>query len=250
LEAKLRRNSCTLGEFATAYFGIQTFDRKKYVAKRKAEPHFKPVIDGANIGRYMLQRGAEYVDFRAEAIKSGGNAKVYEQQRIGVRQIGQTPIATLLPAGLFTLNTIYNIYFTKPTAYDLKFVLGIMNSKTLSWYWKRAFFDQKETFPKIKKDALLSVPLPRIEPTNAENKERHDEIAGKVESMLQSQRMLAEAQTDRDQAYYRSKCRALDNQIDEVVYSLYGLSQAEIAIIEAGTTEDPGAESQLGRAPS
>jgi type I restriction-modification system DNA methylase subunit len=74
LEAKIKSKSIALGEIATAYFGIQTFDRAKYV-RMKSSQGFKPVIDGEHIERYLLHIGSEFVDFRAKAIKSGGKMK-------------------------------------------------------------------------------------------------------------------------------------------------------------------------------
>ncbi|HEX3720070.1 MAG TPA: TaqI-like C-terminal specificity domain-containing protein [Verrucomicrobiae bacterium] len=234
LAAKIKSKSILLGDFATAYFGIQTFDRTKYVSTTRA-PDFRPVIDGEHILRFALQKGAEYVDFRPEAIKSGGKKFVYEQDRIGVRQIGMTPIATFLPAGLYTLNTIYNIFFTKPTKYSLQFILGIISSKCLCWFWRQTFFDQKETFPKIKKDALLSIPVPRLDFSKAYDESSHDKVGSLVEQMLATQKQLAGAHTDKDKDFYFNKCESLDQQIDTLVYELYGLTADEIrTVVGAG----------------
>jgi len=236
LQSRIREKSRLLGEFATAYFGIQTFDREKFVSRKKHLACHQPVIDGENIGRYSLQPSREFVEFRPPAIKSGGNPQVYSQPRIGVRQIGREPIATFLPANLFTLNTIYNIFFTKQTTYDLKFILGIVGSKVVAWYWRQCFYDQKETFPKIKKDALLAIPVPRINVSDAPGKVQHDAVVAKVEAMLAAKQALAGAQTDKDRTYYENKCAGLDRQIDRLVYELYGLTEDEIRIVE-GTTK-------------
>ena len=237
LEEKMRDRSIPLGQFATAYFGIQTFDRERFVKRREVAKRFKPVIDGTHINRYALQASDEFVDFRRSAIKSGGNPNVYEQPRVGVRQIGRTPIATFLPAGLYTLNTVYNIFITKPTAYDLKFILGIVCSKALCWYWLRSFFDQKKTFPKIKKDAILSIPVPRIDFSNDTERKKHDEIVAMVEQMLFAKKALNEARADADKTLYERTCEALDSQIDRLVYDLYGLTDQEVAIIEQSASE-------------
>ncbi|MBN2130033.1 MAG: N-6 DNA methylase, partial [Sedimentisphaerales bacterium] len=154
--------SVRLGEFATAYFGIQTHGREQYVQKRLRGANWKPALDGENISRYALSGPREYVCLNPEAVKSGGNSDVYEQERIGVRQIGRRPIATLLPAGWYSLNTIYNVYFTRNVEYCLKYILGLLCSKLLGFYWEQHHFDQKRTFPKIKKAPLLSIPVRKI----------------------------------------------------------------------------------------
>lgn len=55
---------------------------------------------------------------------------MYQAERIGVRQIGRTPIATMIPGGIYSLNTIYNVFFAKPTLLQLKFILGLLLSST------------------------------------------------------------------------------------------------------------------------
>ena len=57
------------------------------------------------------------------------------------------------------MNTIYNIYETTPDGH-LKFYLAFINSSLTAFYWKLRFFDNKETFPKIKKAPLLAIPIP------------------------------------------------------------------------------------------
>ncbi len=232
LISKIGSKSTMLREIATAYFGIQTFDREKFVSTKKQTKRFNPVVDGTNIQRYSLLPSSEFVDFRPEAIKSGGKEYVYEQLRIGVRQIGEIPIATMLPAGLYTLNTIYNIFFTKKTDYDLHFVLGLICSKANCWYWKQCFFDQKETFPKVKKDALLSILLPRINFSDPADKSRHDRMVAFVETMLDLNKKLSAAKTEHEQTALKRQIETTDNQIDELVYELYGLTEEEIRIVE------------------
>ena len=231
LLAKIALHSQPLGSFATAYFGIQTHDRTKYVAEAQL-PGFKPVVDGTNIERYGLKPGTEFVNYRPEAIKSGGKQLVYEQERIGVRQIGKTPIATLLPAGLFTLNTIYNIYATKAVLYSPKFVLGLIGSSVLRWFWLQSFYDQKDTFPKVKKDALLAIPVANINFSDPAQKAQHDRLVQLVEAMLKTKAQVSTAKTDSDRTYLADKCAGLDRQIDQLVYELYDLTEEEIALVE------------------
>ncbi len=90
LEAKIRERSIRLGDFATAYFGIQTFDREKYVKPRRATASFRPVVDGVHINRYALAPGDEFVTSvpkpsRAAAIRRCTNNRVSECARLDKR---------------------------------------------------------------------------------------------------------------------------------------------------------------------
>ncbi|MFN8436404.1 MAG: TaqI-like C-terminal specificity domain-containing protein [Cytophagales bacterium] len=145
-------------DLGRAYFGIQTFDRSKYVSGVKINKDYFPVVDGTNVTRYNLKKNIEYVEFTPEAIKSGGNKDVYKKDRILIRQIGKFPEGCYCPPDIYTLNTIYNI-FINDKSYDIKYVLALINSKLIQAYWLRTNFDNKETFPKIKKEPLESLPI-------------------------------------------------------------------------------------------
>lgn len=150
-----------LRDFGRAYFGIQTFDRSTFVSKEKKDNNYKPVVDGGNVGRYFLKPSTEYVSFSKEAIKSGGNESVYQKERVLVRQIGKYPEGCYCTPNIYTLNTIYNI-FVYDNKVNIKYLLSLINSNTVRYFWIKNFSDNKETFPKIKKNPLESIPVPSI----------------------------------------------------------------------------------------
>ena len=158
--AKIEKAGVPFGQIGGSYFGIQTFNRKSFVSTSKRTKSYRPAIDGGNVLRYNIIPYSEYVDFRPDAIKSGGDPRIYSKERIVVRQIGRYPEGALCPHGLLTLNTIYNL-FLKDDRFDLRFVLAIINSSITRFYWLRRFFDNKETFPKIKKAPLHAIPIAR-----------------------------------------------------------------------------------------
>jgi hypothetical protein len=235
IRSKIESRSFVLGEIATAYFGIQTFDRDKYVSDTKVDARYRPVVDGVNIRRYVLSNSSEFVMFTPRAIKSGGKEAVYKQSRIGVRQIGQVPIATWLPAEIYTLNTIYNIFIVKPTKFRLQFVLAVINSAVTRWYWRQQFFDQKRTFPKIKKPDLLAIRIPALKLDVEEGKVPHDRLSTLTENMIRFHAEIAVAKSAAQQSILQRQINATDAEIDRLVYDLYGLSPAEIAIVEGNT---------------
>ena len=206
-----------LNTFASTYFGIQTFDRKLYVADCKANSYYVPVVDGVNVKHYCLLPNTEYVDFRREAIKSGGNPTVYSKERILVRQIGEYPDGCLCSPEVYTMNTIYNIYL-KNGLIELRYLLGIINSKAIHYYWKIRFSDSKKTFPKIKKRPLESLPI-----AYACEEIRH-QIVNLVDCILKKKVEDSTADT-----------KSMENKIDLFVYQLYGLTYDEVLIIDPKT---------------
>ncbi|MDB4873806.1 MAG: eco57IR: type restriction enzyme Eco57I [Gemmatimonadetes bacterium] len=238
LAAALDQRSIPLGDFATAYFGIQTFAREAYVTDWPATKNHRPVIDGVNIGRYRLAPPKEFVDFQPRSIKSGGNADVYAQARIGVRQIGEVPIATLVPPGLLTLNTIYNVYLTRDAGYDLRFVLGVMSSQPIRWYWRQANFDQKRTFPKIKKDALLGIPIPQLDFTKSADRASQQAVVAMVDELIGLGERLAKAKTPDAIELVERRARLVDRELDAAVAKLFGLSKTQVEFMAAAERRD------------
>ncbi|WP_010665271.1 Eco57I restriction-modification methylase domain-containing protein [Marinilabilia salmonicolor] len=229
LLSKIVKNSMPLSTYCGAYFGIQTFDRKTYVSKEKVNKNYEPVIDGGNIEPYYLKTHSEYVNYLPEAIKSGGNESIYRQDRICIRQIGTYPISTFVKANIFTLNTIYNVYLKQDNIANLKFLLGIINSNVTKYFWKKTNSDEKKTFPKIKKEAILSIPIPAIKDTS---KALHDNICNLVDQLLQLNEEAHSVKLETKRQSIENKIDYCNEKINSITYQLFDLKEDGISIVE------------------
>lgn len=61
---------------------------------------------------------------------------------------------------------------------------------------------------------------------------RHDQMVALVERMLDLHKRLAAAQSPQEKTMLQRQVAATDQQIDRLVYELYGLTEEEIAIVE------------------
>ncbi|HHN48258.1 MAG TPA: hypothetical protein ENN08_04905, partial [Bacteroidales bacterium] len=225
---KIQARSKPLGTYCGAYFGIQTFNRKIHVNKTKLDESFKPAIDGKNLFPYGFYDPVEYVRFIPKAIKSGGNEKIYQKDRICTRQIGSYPMAAIVHGGIFTLNTVYNIYLKEPGSIALAFLLGIINSKVTRYFWKKSSTDEKRTFPKSKKEALLAIPIPEIQ-----NKHNVVELVEQlVNQLMKLNQDMKQARLESSITQIKSHIQHCLTRIDELVYELYGLTEEEVRIVE------------------
>jgi adenine-specific DNA-methyltransferase len=213
LLSKIEFNTKPLSEFGRSYFGIQTFDRKQFVSKTKNNDDYYPVIDGGNINRFTYKPFVEFVHFKKESIKSGGDLEVYKKYRIVVRQIGKYPEGTIIEPYLMTLNTIYNFFLYKDDIDFLRFILSLLNSKLFQFYWTKKFYDNKATFPKIKKEPLESLPIK--EASQAEI----------IRFSILVENVMKYKQESLDTTL-------IESDIDQLVYQLYGLTEVEIGIVE------------------
>ncbi len=62
----------------------------------------------------------------------------------------------------------------------------------------------------------------------------HDRLAGLVDKMLALVPKLRAAKTDAERQTLQNAVTATDQQIDALVYELYGLTEDEIKLVEGG----------------
>ena len=157
---KLKSNSTLLGNLCRVSFGLQTKDRKTYVKNLQPNKKWKPCIDGGDITRYSLKFNSQYF-LHDLKIRAGGcwDENTHNvDEKVVIRQIGQFPIATLDTNKFYSLNTIYNLTSLK-NGLSYRYLLALINSKLLRFYWKVNFSDSKLLFPKVKKVFLDQLPI-------------------------------------------------------------------------------------------
>jgi hypothetical protein len=216
--------------------GLITGDRDKYFSGRKATSNHVPIIAGSDVHRYHVARPSEFVLFKKPSGAGGcwDSDVHFAPHKLVVRQICEEPTAGILTKPLAVTGNIFTV--CADTLEAELYLLGIINSRLTAFFWRTMFADFKTSFPQVTIFSLAQVPIRKLDLTKPVDKSRHDLVVGKVEGMLAAKQALAGAKTERDRTYYENKCAALDRQIDKLVYELYGLTEAEIAIVE-GTSK-------------
>lgn len=111
-------------------------------------------------------------------------------------------------------------------------MLALFNSKLLNFHYVNFLKSSKKVFSEIQARQVEQLPFPPLNMENVRDKSRHDEIVRKAEAMLESKKRFVKAKSDKDKNYYENKCAALDQEIDALVYDLYGLTEDEVKIVE------------------
>ncbi|MCL2871844.1 MAG: N-6 DNA methylase [Betaproteobacteria bacterium] len=112
-----------------------------------------------------------------------------------------------------------------------KYLLGIINSKLISWYMYRFVYGRAIRTMHFDSTSTDKLPIPCIDLSNPDGKSRHDGIVKLVEQMLTAKKQEA-ASVGHAAELAKRKCVALDRQIDNLVYDLYGLTEDEIKLVE------------------
>jgi adenine-specific DNA-methyltransferase len=234
LVGRLTKDYTPLNKLGAINRGLITGDRGKYFSVEKLSEAHVPIIAGSDVTRYYIKPSTEFVLF--ERPKTAGGCwdrdVHFAPHKIVLRQIGERPTASILLEPLAVTGNIFTVI--NDNLEKELYLLGLLNSKLLAYFWQIMFADFKSSFPQITIFSLSQLPVRLIDFSNSTDKARHDRMVQFVEQMLDAKKQLAEAATDRDRNLYERKCASLDRQIDELVYELYSLTPEEIDLIEAG----------------
>lgn len=188
-----------------------------------------PIVVGEDISRYCLASPTRFIE-KAAKVQSN-----YDAPKIMMVKTGSRVVATLDQDGVVTMQSVYNIHLKPSCPYDIRYILGMMGSKLLSFFANRRFTSYKKVFPQFNQSNVLSFPIRTIDFEAPDDRKRHERMVALVERMLELHRRLPEAATAHEKTLLQREIDATDRQIDRLVYDLYGLTEEEIRIVEAAT---------------
>jgi hypothetical protein len=190
----------------------------KYSTTVLPEP-WKKSLTGKNINRYRTHEKNLYVKYGDWLARNWNNKDFYERTKIVIRETGNQIIATLDDENRYILSSLYSVYFKKDSSEKyLKPLLGLLNSKATSFFIKKISYDLTAgAFTKVRTNQLGKLPIPE---SFLDNSERLENLVTEI---------LAQKQADP-----KADTSELETAIDALVYELYDLTAAEIALIEKG----------------
>jgi hypothetical protein len=205
--------------------GINGFQFTNYgtcIKEGKKENNSKRVIVTGTIDRYcILQKLVRYkgVDYKSPYIYnnpliiSPGKWELFSSPKIVVAGMTKVIEATLDEFG--ELAPGVSVYSITGKIEILKYVLGILNSKLINWYFRNRFDDKHLAGGYISMNTVLLQKIPLCKSKNT------NQLVEIIDKILSDKRENESNNTT-----------ALENQIDQLVYKLYDLTEEEIAIVE------------------
>jgi hypothetical protein len=244
---RLSRSLPQLQEIARASLGIQAYNSSKHTpeqirkrvfhASRKISHEYMPELAGSDVGRYFIDRrkgqwikyGPWLHDYRTMDWLSG--------PRVLIREIaGPTKYriqASYTEETYCNYKTILNVNPSDKTTVSMKYILGILNSRLLSFLYPYVASKLPDrSFPRLSVTDVRRLPIRPINNSNPADKTQHDKLVALVELMLQLHKHRQAAASDYERELLQRQIDATDPDIDTLVYKLYGLTAEEIAVIE------------------
>jgi hypothetical protein len=144
--------------------------------------------------------------------------------------------AEIAARGQFTLDE--NSFYSETTTFMIsscsKYLLSILNSKLFTFIFSNVSSEIRGGFYRWKRQYMFPLPVRTIDFNNPTDKTHHDQLVQLVEQILELNQQLALAKDPPTKKMLSRQIQATDQQIDQLIYVLYGLTEEEIALVEAG----------------
>ncbi len=231
---KIANGHPTLSEICESHDGVNPGNaRHKLLLTEKLDEHCRKVLNGKNIGRYRLKWGGLYVRYDRRALAKGDNVRwghraTLDAAKILTRQTADRIIGSFDAGRYYVTNSIHTTILRSgaQNEFSLKYVLALLNSKVLSFYYRKLISEVGQLFCQVKLVHLRQLPLRRIA------LEEQQCFIEDVETLLilgDQQQETAEANS---QEALQKQMKDINERLDQKVYALYELDTEEISVIE------------------
>jgi hypothetical protein len=229
LISKIKMNTLKVKEIADVKDGIVAGTIKDilFVDEKKDKDCWK-LYFGKHLFKYSLTETKVWVNYKPKEMmeeevkrKNGKRAglwmrdkKIFERDKIIYRKVGKELIATYAEKGIYYEQTIHSCHITDKR-FKTKYVLALFNSNLFKFYYRKTNSQGGNIFPQVRISSVENIPIKL-----AENKTQ-EKIELLVEQILTIKKQNLESDTSQ-----------LENEIDQLVYKLYNLTEEEIKIIK------------------
>lgn len=117
---------------------------------------------------------------------------------------------------------------------DLKYLLAVLNSKLINYWYAETYGGDRLQggYIRVGPPQLRTIPIRLIDLTVAKDRAVRDEIVKLVDGQMAVQLKLLNIRIQSDREALLQQAASIDRRINGLVYSLYGLNTADIAVVE------------------
>ena len=212
---KMKKCKNTFDDICEAYKGDVNLGLKKNFFTNKKSKNTLPLIRGVQISKYIWSPGSEYCSLTALSKNHTDKERIVFQEvaNMGLKQRTKGTILKNIIAG-----DSCNVLFSTNENFPNKYILAILNSKAINYYFK--YFNQTNHVPI---GEVRKFPIPSTTPI------QQQQIITLVDKILAAKK---DCRVKHSNDIELADTSTLEMQIDALVYKLYGLTDEEIKIIE------------------
>jgi len=237
LRDTILENTIRLDDICLIAYGARLNHKTEKIGKEnyifsEFKKGYKPFTEGKNIDRFIFTQ-CGWLNYQPEEHYNSMFPELFENEKIMFINVVKDRLRFVIDTKKFynshtvincvkwnlvqnvthltVKRNISNEKIKNGLNYDYNFLLGILNSKLINWYFVNFLSESLHFYP----DDAKELPIPIV------GKSGQLPIITLVKQILEVKKKNPEANTSE-----------LEHKIDRLVYELYGLSEAEIGIIE------------------
>ncbi|MCG8859493.1 type IIG restriction enzyme/methyltransferase [Tenacibaculum finnmarkense] len=214
---KLDNTVNVLSDFTEIWQGLIAYGKKdqprEYTSESKINETYRKLLYGGNIKKYSINWAGEYLSY-GDWLHRPRPSYIYDKPKILIQRIRNPKLSNRIIGAIdydkFINGTgLSNVFLKNEANCSLKFLLGLLNSSLIN-YWFSFYFSDVN----IKPEQLRKIPIKRCEYFEKS-------IKNIISKILSIKKENPESDTS-----------VLEKEIDQMVYKLYDLTADEIAIVE------------------
>lgn len=160
------------------------------------------------------------------------NMEELSKKKILVPELADSNRFALADEYLFYGDTVCGITIKDVTKGSIFYILGILNSRLIEYFYKQTTVPKANRFYIYKTMFLKNIPIRTINFTDSNDEYHHYQIVELVQRMLNLHKQYRKAKEPQAKTVLQRQIETTDRQIDQLVYKLYDLTDEEIKIVE------------------
>ncbi len=245
--SKISKSNPKLEFYCSVNNGVNTGNAANFLLSEKSlNNNYRKILEGKDINRFRtkwkglwihydpslksriklkdLQTKQNKIDFALRDVR------IFDSEKIIIRQTGDRIIANLDSDKFITRHSTHLI-LNDFHPIDLKFLLGLLNSKLMDFYYNALIPEKGKAFAEVKAINVKQLPIKNIDKKNKIEVAQQNEIIKLVEQLFKLNEEKLEAKLQTKIFQLESKIDYCEDRINEIVYNLYCLTKDEIEII-------------------
>ncbi len=244
MRGKILLNTLPLEDICFVAYGARLNHKTKKIGKdhyisESYKSTFKPYLEGKNIERYYFAQYG-WLSYHPKEHYNPMFAELFENPKLVTINVVKDELRFAFDnKNFYNSHTVINCVkwhflvnakhisvkrgitkkrITNSSNYDYKYLLAILNSKLMSWYFMCFLSEKLHFYPNDAK----SMPIKTI---STKDQNPFTKLVDRIFVITKAEDYLQNPQK-------QAQVKALEREIDRMVYKLYGLTKDEIAIIE------------------
>ena len=156
-------------------FGLNTSNNKEYFSNKKLNKSYKKSVMGRNIDKWVV-KSFGYVFYDDSVLTRKGDLEAFKSEKLILQRIGANLIAAFDDDQLYCYNST-NMILSSDEEFDLKYLLCILNSRLMNFYYKNIFSMKSKLTVNVTKGYLAQLPIRNID---LKNQQKFIDIANKI----------------------------------------------------------------------